>query len=58
MEVVRSEGPVKLRIPPAERIELGFLSAVRLAASEEVRVAMDCSVLEKELLGKDRLLNL
>jgi hypothetical protein len=57
-EVVRSEGFVKVQISPAERRELNFLLAVRLAASEEVRVTMDCSVLEKEPLGKDRLLNL
>jgi hypothetical protein len=57
-EVVRSEGFVKVQISPAERRELSFLLAVRLAASEEVRVTMDCSVLEKEPLGKDRLLNL
>jgi hypothetical protein len=58
VEVVRSEGPVKVRIPPAKRRELDFLPAVRLATSEEVRVAMDYSVLEKEPLGKDWLLNL
>jgi hypothetical protein len=31
---------------------------VGLASSEEVRLAMDCSVLEKEPLGKDLMLNL
>jgi hypothetical protein len=54
-EVVRSEGPVKMRCPPVERRELEFILAVRLADSE-ARLALDCSELDKELLGKDRLL--
>jgi hypothetical protein len=44
-KVVRLEGLVKLRIPMVERRELDLLPAVRLASSEEVRLAMDCSVL-------------
>jgi len=48
-EVVRSQGLVMLRI---ERRELDLLLVVRLAAPEVVRLAMDCSVLEKEPLGK------
>jgi len=55
-EVVRSEGPVKMRCPPIERRELDFIPTVRLADSEEVRLALDSSELEKEPLGKDRLL--
>jgi len=43
-EVVRSQGPVMLWIPPVERREHDLLLVVRLA--------MDCSVLEKEPLGK------
>jgi hypothetical protein len=54
-EVVRSEGPVKVRISPAERRELGFLPAARLA--EEMRVAMDCSVLKQEPSGEDWLVS-
>jgi hypothetical protein len=57
-EVVRSKGPVKLGIPLVEWHDLDLLPAVRLAASEEVRLAMDCYVLEKESLGKDLMLNL
>jgi hypothetical protein len=57
-EVVRSEGSGKVWILSAKRCELDFLPAMRLAALEGVRVAMDCSVLEKESLGKDQLLNL
>jgi hypothetical protein len=56
--VVRLEGPVKLQILRVERRDLDLLLAVRLAASEEVRMALDCSVLEKKPLGKDLLLNL
>jgi hypothetical protein len=51
-EVVRSQGLVMLWIPPVERRELDLLLVVRLAAPEVVRLAMDCSVLEKEPLGK------
>jgi hypothetical protein len=57
--VVRSEGPVKLRFPLVERSDIDFLLAVRPAAPEEVRmIPLDCSVLEKEPLGKDLLLKL
>jgi len=56
-EVVRSEGPFKLQISQVERRDLDLLLAVRPAASE-VRLALDCSVLEKKPVGKDLLLNL
>jgi hypothetical protein len=55
-EVVRSEGPLKMRCPPVERRELDFILAVRLAYSNEVMHALDYLELEKEPLGKDRLL--
>jgi hypothetical protein len=56
-EVVRSE--VKLRTPLIERSGLDFLPAMRPAVSEEVRrIPLDCSVMEKDPLGKDLLLNL
>jgi hypothetical protein len=51
-EVMRSQGPVMLRIPPVERRELDLPPVVRLAAPEKMRLAMDCAMLEKELLGK------
>jgi hypothetical protein len=57
-EVVRSEGPVKLRCLLVERRELGFVPAVRLAVSEEVTPYLDYSVMEKNLLGKDLTLML
>jgi hypothetical protein len=57
-EVVRLEGPVKLRFPLVERCDLDLLLVVRLAILEEVRLALDCFVMEKEPLGKDLLLKL
>jgi len=45
-------GPVKLRVPLVERCDLDLLSAMRPADSEEGRLALNCSVMEKELLGK------
>jgi hypothetical protein len=57
-EVVRSEGPVKLQVPLFEGRYLDLLPAVRPAASKEGRLALDCFVIEKELLGKDLLLKL
>jgi hypothetical protein len=57
-EVVKSKGPVKLRVPLVERRELDLLPTVRPVASEEVRLTLDCSVMEKERLGKDLLLKL
>jgi len=57
-KVVMSEGPDKLRIPLVERRDFDLLATVRPTATEEVRLALDCSVLEKEPLGKDLLLKL
>jgi hypothetical protein len=57
-EVVRSKGSITLQFSPIERRELDFLLVVRLAASEEVTLALDCSVLEKTTSGKDLVLGL
>jgi hypothetical protein len=57
-EVVRSEGPVKLQVPLFVGRYLDLLPAVRPAASKEGRLALECFVIEKELLGKDLLLKL
>lgn len=56
-EVVRPEAchHVKLRILLVEMRDLDPLSVVRPTASEEVRLALDYSVMEKEPLGKNLL---
>jgi hypothetical protein len=52
-EVVRLEAsrPVKLRVPLVEMRDLDLLPGVRPTASEEVRLALDYSVMVKEPLG-------
>jgi hypothetical protein len=57
-EMVRSKGPIKLRVPLVERRDLDLLPVVRPTASEEVRLALGCSVMKKEPQGKDLLLKL
>jgi hypothetical protein len=59
-KVVRSEAyrPVKLRFPLVEMRDLDLIPAVRPTASKEVSLVPDCSVMEKEPLGKDLLLKL
>jgi hypothetical protein len=57
VEVVRLEGPIKLWVSRVERRDLDLLT-VRPVASKEVRLALDCFVMEKEPLGKDLLLKL
>jgi hypothetical protein len=58
-EVLRLEGLVKLQIPLVKRSDLDFLPTMRPATLEEVRrIPLDCSMLEKEPLGKDLLLKL
>jgi hypothetical protein len=57
-ELVRSKGLVKFQFPLVER-RAKFLSAVRPTALKEVTmIPLDCSMLEKELQGKDLPLNL
>jgi hypothetical protein len=58
VKVVRPEAchHVKFLILLVEMRDLDILLVVRPAASKEVRLALDCSVMEKEPLGKNLLL--